>query len=379
MFATKHSFDIIKLMSSSTASDQRKAVTAIKVLIQTCKAARDSIVNHPQSTESPPLSVVHKDLLSLLSLVHGTVTKLSLALKPSSPAYSACLVPLKELSDRIAAISHCANLFNATIHGATLVKEVLSVAINVVETVQTLATVFLEIEDSGERSRSADEYLMRTGAVHCVIEIARSEDGLPEDNLTAVRRHWLKDAGALQDGVREVGDMIEDAQAEIDTDCEDGWNELGIEPSKPLTDKELKIAKKVLTVLRLCNLLHQKVISDILRTTDSLSNSFLDNLASSSPALLSTSDELISTLDSPQDPDSITTELNVLKGVIDGIRTHLSILDNQPNSLAVSRKGTFLNEVSVPTNPNSRGKWFKSCFDQLTKAINSVLEAANET
>lgn len=223
------------------------AITAIELLVETCKAARDSLFDHPQSTEDPPpLPVLHQDLLSLLSLVYGSVTKLSLALKPSSPTYSACLVPLQDLSNYIAAISHCVSMFDASVHGTTLAKEVASVAIDVVETVQTLATVFLQIEGSSERPRTGDEYLVRTGAVHSVIDIARhAEDGLSENNLTAVRRLWFKDAGALEDGVREVVEMIEDVQSGITTESEDGWDELGLEPSQPLSEQELKVAQKV--------------------------------------------------------------------------------------------------------------------------------------
>ncbi|KAJ3919144.1 hypothetical protein F5877DRAFT_78367 [Lentinula edodes] len=350
------------------------AITAIELLVETCKAARDSIFNHPHSTEDPPpLPVLHQDLLSLLSLVYGSVTKLSLALKPSSPTYSACLVPLQDLSNYIAAISHCVSMFDASVHGATLAKEVASVAIDVVETVQTLTTVFLQIEGSSERSRTGDEYLVRTGAVHSVIDIARhAEDGLSENNLTAVRRLWFKDAGALEDGVREVVEMIEDVQSGITTESEDGWDELGLEPSQPLTEQELKVAQKV-------NILNpfQKVISDILSTPTLLSNSSLDDLAPLSPALLGTVDELICALDSPQDLDSVTTELNMLKGVIDDIRNRLSVLNNQPVSLVTLLQKTSLNEVTVSTNRNSRDGWFNACFDQITKAIHSAAEASN--
>ncbi|KAJ3814252.1 hypothetical protein F5876DRAFT_33301 [Lentinula aff. lateritia] len=355
------------------------AITAIELLVETCKAARDSISNHPQSTEDPPtLPILHRDLLSLLSLVYGSVTKLSLALKPSSPTYSACLVPLQNLSNYIAAISHCVSMFDASVHGATLSKEVASVAIDVVETVQTLTTVFLEIEGSSERSRTGDEYLVRTGAVHSIIDIARhAEDGLSENNLTAVRRLWFKDAGALEDGVREVVEMIEDVQSGITTEYEDGWDELGLEPSQPLTEQELKVAQKVLIVLRLCNILHQRVISDILSTPTLLSNSSLDDLAPLSPALLGTVDELISALDSPQDLDSVATELNMLRGVVDEIRNRLSVLNNQPVSLVTLLQKTSLNEVTVSTNRNSGDGWFNACFDQIAKAIHSAAEASN--
>ncbi|KAJ3725955.1 hypothetical protein C8R42DRAFT_422190 [Lentinula raphanica] len=357
------------------SDNKHKAVTGIQLLIKTCKAAKDSISNpEPTEEDPPPLPVLHKDLLSLLSLVYGSTTKISLALKPSSPTYSACLFTLKELSERIAAISHCVNMFNTSAHGSVLVKTVKVVAIEVIESVQDLAILFFEIEGSGERSRSGDDYLVKTGAVHSIIDLARREDGLPRDNLTAVRRHWSKDTGGLEDGIKEVGEMIEDAQSDKDFDFEDGWEELGIEPSKPLTGQEMEVAKKVLIVLRLCSLLHGKVISDILSSQTSLPNTFLDDLAAISPALLSSSDELISTLDSPQDMDCVRTELMVLQRVIDDIRNQLATLNNEPNTLAAVHKDTSPDEVSVSANRSLRERWFNGCFYQIARAIQSVLD-----
>ncbi|KAE9396042.1 hypothetical protein BT96DRAFT_123056 [Gymnopus androsaceus JB14] len=268
-------------------------------------------------------------------------------------------------------------MFNGSVHGATLTKESASVVIEVITSVQALATTFLEIEDSGERARSGEDWLVRTGAIHALIEMARSNDGLPKDNLAAVRRHWLKDAGALEDGVREVGEMIEDAQNETETDEDDGWDELGIEPSQPLTEEELKRTKKVLSVLRLCNLLHQKVITEILSTSSSTwANSVLDELAPLSPALLSACDELVSTLDSPQEADSVKTELDALKGVIDRIRDRLSLLYNHPDSTALL-DGVSLNQT-IPTNRrNPMEKWFNTCFDQILKAIQLAAGPSN--
>ncbi|KIK57836.1 hypothetical protein GYMLUDRAFT_86706 [Collybiopsis luxurians FD-317 M1] len=383
-------------------TDQQKAIEAIESLVQTCKSVKASISNHPKFLDDPPaLPVLYKDLISLLSLIYGSVTKLSLALKPSSPTYSACLLPIKDISDRIAALSHCVNMFNASVHGATLIKETLSIVTEVVDAVEALATTFLEIERSDLRSNR--DYLVRTGAIHNIIETARSSEGLAKDNSTAIRRLWQKDAGTLEDGIREVGEMIQDAQSETDPDEEGGWDELGIGPSKPFTEDELNRTKKVvcvkkilpcyliflqvLTVLRLCNLLHKKIISDILSApSPSLLNTALDKLAPLSPALLGASDELISTLDSPQDVESIATELNALKTVIDDIRTRLSSLKtdsgsnallsletDSDNALTVSLERISLTEkAAVPTNLNPREKWFNNCFAQIAKAIQSA-------
>ncbi|KAF5391385.1 hypothetical protein D9757_001894 [Collybiopsis confluens] len=352
-------------------TDQEKARAAIQLLLQTCHSVADSMSTRPNSLEHPPLSVLQKDLLSLLSLIYGSVTKLSLALKPSSPTYSACLVPIQDLSNRMIALSHCINMFSPSEHGATLTKEMLSIATNLTSAVGALASTLLEIERSGQTS--GGDYLVRTGTVHDIIETTRSKDGLSIDNLIAVRRIWQQDIGPLEDGIREVEEMLQDAQSEANPEEDDGWDELGIGPSKPLTEEESKRAAKVLNVLRLCNVLHKKVISDVLSgPPSSLSNNFLDKLASLSPTLLSTSDELISTLDSPHDVNSITAELSAVQRIVDDIRNLLSSLKTDPdlNALTGQLAGTSLTEkAAVPTNRNPREKWLNACFDQITKAV----------
>lgn len=134
---------------------------------------------------------------------------------------------------------------------------------------------------------------------------------------------------------------------------------------------------KVLSVLRLCNLLHQKVITEILSPASTLANSVLDDLTPLSPALLSASDELVSTLDSPQDVDSITTELDALKAIVDRIRATLLLLFNQPESLTAPFSGVSLNEATPPNHRNPIEKWFNTCFEQIHKAIQLAAGPSN--
>ena len=74
----------------------------------------------------------------------------------------------------------------------------------------SLANTF--VEDSG------DEYLVRTGTVHDLIEKARRE--LPVDNLAAVKMQWKADRGMLEDSLNDINAMIEDAGDEGDDDLE---------------------------------------------------------------------------------------------------------------------------------------------------------------
>lgn len=96
------------------------------------------------------------------------------------------------------------------------------------------------VEDAGE------DYLIRTGTVHDMIEKARRE--FPADNAAAVRKRWEADKGMLEDSLEEINGMIEDDQGEDDVggDELDGeWDELGFGPTKKMTEVELERAKKV--------------------------------------------------------------------------------------------------------------------------------------
>jgi len=119
------------------------------------------------------------------------------------------------------------------------------------------------------------------------------------------------------------------------------------------------------------------VITEILSPASPLVNSVLDDLTPLSPALLSASDELVSTLDSPQDVDSITTELHALKAIVDRIRATLLLLFNQPESLTAPFSGVSLNETTPSNHRNPIEKWFNTCFDQIHIAIQLAAGPSN--
>jgi hypothetical protein len=237
--------------SSKYCLSPSTAILLLTSSIKTCSAALTSIRDHSKTPATAITSLAHhavlrKDFLSLLALIYASTTKLSLTLKPSSPAYKASLDPLKDISDQISAISHCVRLF-APDHGITLMRGVSSIAEDVIESVRVLLQMFLENETHGVE-HAGNEYLVRTGAVHDLITKARAPGGVSADNLASVRKKWKEDYDAMDDGLNEIGETIKDAQTSGGEEdlVDDGWDELGLQPSQKMDQTELERAKKVI-------------------------------------------------------------------------------------------------------------------------------------
>ncbi|KAJ7632617.1 hypothetical protein FB45DRAFT_510008 [Roridomyces roridus] len=344
-------------------SDRQKVLLSLAFVLQTCSAALEPSEDTEITNE--PLDVLHKDLTSLCSFLYAATTKLSLALKPSSPTYSAALTPLKDLADRVSALFHCANHFRAEAHGSILVEEVVSLKNDVASSIRDLVKTFIQIDGDDSRQDSGqagDEYMVRTAAVHAVLEKARR---LSANNLLAVRKRWSEDAASLDDGFREVADMIEEAESESTDDfddSDDGWAEIGIEKSQKMVPEELERTKQVHGILRLVQLLHRRILRDILSTShDAPSNATLDSLSTLSHTLLSASDDLVATLYTPQDPQNVATELGSFRKLISDFQALLA----KPDALE-----TQLQRLSLETKNGS--KWFDTCFVQLHKAIDAL-------
>jgi len=129
-----------------------------------------------------------------------------------------------------------------------------------------------------------------------------------------------------------------------------------------MVPEELDRTKKVHGILRLTQLLHKRVLRDILSTSgDSPSNATLDGLSSLSHMLLSASDELVSTLYTPQDPRNIETELRSFRKIISDFQASLV----KPDALE-----TQLEHLSLENKNGS--KWFDTCFVQLYKAADAL-------
>ena len=184
--------------------------------------------------------MLNKDFQSLLTLIYTSTTKVALVLRPAAPAPSAALAPIKDLGTSVTSLATCAILFD--VHGSTLASEVRSLARDVLETVRGLASMFVEREE--------EDYLVRTGTVHDLVEKARRD--LPADNLAAVKKRWKADRGMLEDSLEEINAMIEeggqDEQDGLDEEgLDDEWDELGFGSSKKMSEVELERTRKVRT------------------------------------------------------------------------------------------------------------------------------------
>ena len=93
---------------------------------------------------------------------------------------------------------------------------------------------------------SAEDYLVRTATLHDLITVAQGPKGIPKDNLSAVRKHWSSHKESLDDGLAEVAHMIEEAEGgEKEDGLDDGWDELGLGGTNPMSKEELTRAKSV--------------------------------------------------------------------------------------------------------------------------------------
>jgi hypothetical protein len=199
------------------------------------------------------LEVLQKDFTSLLTLLHSSTTKCALALKPSSPTYQAALAPLKDISENTAALTHCAQLFSGEMHGATLTKEVFSTVQDMIQAIRALVQTFLALQTHAGigTGKAGEEYMVRTGEVHDLIDKARGAKGVSKDNLGAVRKKWAEDRRTLEDAFREVDEMVGEAEEDGDeegednNEDEDGWDGLGLGKGKKMDKTELERTKQV--------------------------------------------------------------------------------------------------------------------------------------
>jgi len=234
----------------------------------------------------------------------------------------------------------------------------------------------------GEDQDANKEYVMRTGAVHETIERIRKE--LPEDNLAAVRRRWNTDKGMLQDTMEDVNGIIEDAAEDEDDDGEDegfgsdddvdglGLDELGFTETK-LSKSELERVKKIQPLIRICVLLHKRVLLDLLNpkaTFDTHLYAVLDTLPPLSHKLLLATEEIVAVLYAPQNPVAMSSAVTVLDSAVRELQetlTQKDLLPPPPASLEAV-DGDKKKEKYVR-------KWYETCFDQIHKLYSTLRES----
>ncbi|KDQ60824.1 hypothetical protein JAAARDRAFT_708980 [Jaapia argillacea MUCL 33604] len=357
------------------------ATLAFASLSESCSIALAVLASPPPPPPPPfpPTATLHTDLLALLSHISHSTTKLALLLNPSSPSPSASLPVLSDLSNYLNSLTSCALSFNPTFHGATLRAEVVARVNEVVGSVRALIQTYLNIAQRDSRIpgtvRSEDgqeEYLRRTGTVYALVDAAKepSPKGLSRSNAEAVKRKWDEDRDTVQDGLKEVAEMITDTGE--DDDDEDGWDELGLGSNEKPSPEELERTKKIHTLLKLTTLLHTRTSTLLSSPPPSLP---LDSLPPLSTSYLTSSDDLISTLYIPQHPPSISTAVQEL---VSRVRELESVLF--PPLEEVRRLVDGVAALSVDESGKGKEKeakerkWFELCFKQIYKVSDGLHE-----
>ena len=226
---------------------------SLTLLAQTCALSIAAIrTNSP--TQQLPLSSLFPDFTSVLIVIYSNTTKLSIALNPSNPTYSATAIPLKDLIIYSSTLASNASSFLPNVHGRTLTAEVHSKATDILTALQDLAHAHLSLltKSAGKddaaisTSKSAsDFYLAKTGVVHELITQAWAPS-FSRNNLIAVRKRWREHSDLVADAERILeieADPPDDDDDEINDDFDDGWGDIS-DPGKQ-SPEQVELAKKV--------------------------------------------------------------------------------------------------------------------------------------
>ncbi|KAH9079403.1 hypothetical protein EDB83DRAFT_2342405 [Lactarius deliciosus] len=339
----------------------------LPVLAQTCTQSISAIRTAPD-TQNIPLSTLRTDFLSLLSLIHSNTTKLSIALNPSSPAYSAAQRPLKDLITNSSTLASNASLFLPDVHGRTLTAEVHSIAKSVLTALEDLARAHLSLITRVPTEAASEEYLSKTGIVHELIAQAKAghPQGLSRTNLVAVRKRWLEHAETVSDAeaMLEVETFADDDDDDKDSD---GWDDpeldLGSDSGKQIAVQK-EIAKKIWPVVQhaseLLKNIHIALLSPTPSRAQSPPNALLDDLADSAPPFAAAVDNLADEIfDSPDDPTNSEQSRNDFARALAAVASAVKAFwKGKEDPRPVSHKG-------------SRA-YFVDQFAQLNVAVESV-------
>lgn len=297
-------------------SDPLKALLA--ALSQTCTQSISAIKTAPDA-QNIPLSTLRTDFLSLLSLIYSNTTKLSIALNPSTPTYSAALRPLKDIITHSSTLASNASLFLPSVHGRTLTAEVHSIAKSVLTALEDLARAHLSLITRVPTEGDATSgYLSKTAIVHQLIAQAKAvhSEGLSRSNLDAVRKRWLEHSETVSDAEAMLefeGFASSDGDNDkTDDEFGDGWDDpeldLGGDPGEQSPEQK-QLAQKLWTVVAHASMLLQDIYNSLLSPTPSRAqpptNALLDDLVDSAPpfaaAVDNLADEIFDAQDSPPD------------------------------------------------------------------------------
>ncbi|CUA70051.1 hypothetical protein RSOLAG22IIIB_00396 [Rhizoctonia solani] len=352
-------------MSSTAENDFKaalqQAIFSCATSLDTLKASRTQTPQIPEDKPSP--ENVRSDFISILTLLYARSTSLTLVLNAGS--YPAAREPLTEIARDVSRLAHCVGLFS--ISGPTIQSEATWAAEEVLDCIQTFLISFTRskaTETSPEESKAA--LMLRVGSIHNTID--RIKTSFSVDNRAAVIKRWQSDSSHLDDAMREVKEMIEEAESDNpgkDEDLDDGWGEILDGPESKLAAHEVEVAKKVMLILRMVALLHKRILSRII--TPSFDSSIeLEQLLMLSTSLAAGTDDIAASLWSPQDPQQIASRATAIQKKTQGLRDRL-------NSFGILPLET--QEIEHDGSPHINKKdieWFHMCFAQIDKAIKNI-------
>ena len=239
-----------------------QAAASLTLLSQTCALSIAALKTNP-AAQQLPLTALRTDLISILSVIYSNTTKLSIALNPSNPTYSAAATPLKDLITHSSTLASNASSFIPNVHGRALTSEVHSTATDVLTALQELAHAHLSLltnppskDDAAVPRSSSDTYLAKTGVVHELITRAKADHpkGLSRTNLIAVRKRWRDHSEIVADAAatletEALSPNDSDDDDDDDNDFDDGWDdpELGLALPGKLSPEQVELAKIVRT------------------------------------------------------------------------------------------------------------------------------------
>ena len=116
-------------------------------------------------------------------------------------------------------------------------------------------------------------------------------------------------------------------------------------------------------VIKLVVLLHKRVLRDVLSPdAPECDNLTYDTLVTLSTNLLTASDDLISSMYSPQQLPNISLYLQSLRDVVKALQQ--TLFPSKNNQLSVEEQLNAL-ELSPLLGSDKSRKWFKTCFEQV--------------
>ncbi|GJJ12359.1 hypothetical protein Clacol_006600 [Clathrus columnatus] len=345
-------------------SDKEKTLTALRDLLETCKAALSALratTAYEQAGTQEITSVLRNDAISIHRLVYSNTTRLSIALGKPPPSYDVALVPIKDLNTEVGQLVSCASLFSSH----SLRREIAWAA---EETIQALSGLSKHFLDTCQKGITDEAYLAKTGAVH---EAVRKAERVSENEFAAFTKTWASNGESIKDSLSEVKQLLEEQPDDDKLDEEDGWDDALGQSMPKLSETEIERVKKLFPLFRFTTLLHDKVLSDHIShlklskiPEDKISN-HLNSLLTFSNSILMGNDDLASALYAPQDLDNIRECVGIVMGIVHDFDRELGITKTKTN-LTPDELAETLECLTLGQN-NESMKWFQKCLQQIDK------------